>query len=56
MMVQLDWLVSNKVIFSKASFVREVVSKACEEEIKRLHRVREAVKRIEKEEKSMRKG
>lgn len=50
-MCQLDYLVSNKVIFSKASFIRDVVAKACEEEIKRLHRVREAVKRLEAEEK-----
>jgi hypothetical protein len=49
LMLQLDWLIENKVIFSKASFIREVVSKAAEEEIKRALRVREAVKRMGKE-------
>ena len=51
LMCQLDYLVENKVIFSKASFIRDVVEKACEEEIKRLNRVREAIKRLDAEEK-----
>lgn len=51
LMLMLDFLVENKVIFSKAAFIREVVAKAAEEEIRRMYRVREAVKRIEKEEK-----
>lgn len=50
LMVQLDWLIENKVIFSKAAFIREVVSKAAEDEINRTYRVRTAVKRLEAEE------
>lgn len=49
LMLQLDWLIENKVIFSKASFIRDVVSRAAEEEIKKTRRVREAVRRIEAE-------
>lgn len=49
LMLQLDYLVENKAIYSKASFIREVVSRAAEDEIKRLRRVREAVKRIDAE-------
>lgn len=48
-MLQLDFLIENKVIFSKAAFIREVVAKAAEEEINRLYKVREAVKRIDSE-------
>lgn len=47
LMLQLDYLVENKVIFSKAAFIRDVVSKAAEEEINRLGRVREAMARID---------
>jgi len=49
LMLQLDWLIENKVIYSKASFIRDTVSKAAEEAISRHHRVREAIKRIEAE-------
>ena len=47
LMMQLDWLIENKAIFSKASFIREVVSKAAEDEIKRVMKVREAVRRLD---------
>lgn len=47
LMMQLDWLIENKAIFSKASFIREVVSKAAEEEIQRVMKVREAVRRLD---------
>ncbi len=50
LMMQLDWLIENKAIFSKASFIREVVSKAAEDEIKRVMKVREAVRRLDNEE------
>jgi hypothetical protein len=49
LMLMLDYLIENKVISSKASFIRDVVSKAAEAEITRFRRVREAVKRIEAE-------
>ncbi|MGI9141711.1 MAG: hypothetical protein ACR2IJ_00840 [Fluviibacter sp.] len=48
-MLQLDFLVENRLIFSKASFIRDVVSKAAEAEISRFWKVQEAVKRIEKD-------
>lgn len=48
LMAQLDFLVENKVIFSKAAFIREVVARAAEGEIARLYKVREAVKRIDR--------
>lgn len=48
-MLMLDYLIENKVIFSKASFIRDVVEKAAEVEIGRLWKVREAVKRLDAE-------
>lgn len=49
LMLMLDYLVENKAIQSKASFIREVVAKAAEAEVQRLRRVREAVKRLDAE-------
>lgn len=49
LMLQLDWLVENKVIFSKASFIRDVVSAAAEAAITKHRRVQQAVKQIESE-------
>jgi hypothetical protein len=49
LMLMLDYLIENKVIFSKASFIRDVVEKAAEVEIGRLWKVREAVKRLDAE-------
>lgn len=54
LMLQLDWLIENKIIFSKASFIRDVVAKAAEAEIERAHKVREAVRRLESEERKKR--
>ena len=50
LMMQLDYLIENKAILSKASFIREVVEKAAQEEIGKLRRVREAIRRMEAEE------
>jgi hypothetical protein len=47
LMMQLDYLVENRVIFSKASFIRDVVAKAAEAEIIRFRRVQEAVRKID---------
>lgn len=49
LMLQLDFLVENRLIFSKASFIRDVVSKAAEAEIARFWKVQEAVKRLDKD-------
>lgn len=51
LMYQLDWMVEQRIIYSKASFIREILAKACEEEIARAERVRAAVKKIEAEDK-----
>lgn len=52
LMLKLDWLIANRIIFSKASFIREVVAKAADEEIKRARRLREAERRIAAEERT----
>lgn len=49
LMLQLDYLVENRIIYSKASFIREIVAKAAEDAIARHSRVKEAIKRIEAE-------
>lgn len=48
LMLQLDWMVANRIIFSKASFIREVVAREAEKEIARALRVREAVRKLDK--------
>lgn len=50
LMLKLDFLIANKVIFSKAQFIRDVVEKAADEEIKRARRLHEAERRIAAEE------
>lgn len=52
LMIQLDYLIQHRAIMSKASFIREVVEKAAEDEVNRLWKVREAVRRMEEEESS----
>lgn len=54
LMLQLDFLVEQRAIASKASFIREVVAKAAEAEIARLRRVRAAVKQLEADERRRR--
>lgn len=49
LMLMLDHLVEQRAISSKASFIREVVGRAAEEEIQKLWRVKEAVKRMDRE-------
>lgn len=49
LMLQLDWLIENKVIYSKASFIRDVVAAAAEAAIVKHRRVQQAVKQIESE-------
>ncbi len=45
--MQLDYLVQHNAIRSKSSFIRDAVAAACTEEIAKLWRVREAVRRME---------
>lgn len=51
LMMQLDYLIEHRAISSKASFIREVVERAAEAEIKRVELVREAMRRVEAESK-----
>ncbi|MNL03449.1 hypothetical protein D3C87_1239870 [compost metagenome] len=49
--LQLDYLLKNRAITSKSSFIRDAVAAACTEEIRKLWRVREAVRRMDEGEK-----
>jgi Arc/MetJ-type ribon-helix-helix transcriptional regulator len=49
LMLQLDFLVSNRAISSKSSFIRDVVAEAATREVDKLRRVQEAMRRIEAE-------
>lgn len=51
LMMQMDYLIENKAIFSKSSFIRDAVAKAAQEEIGRLERVREAIRQMDAREK-----
>lgn len=50
-MLQMDYLMKNRAITSKSSFIRDAVAAACTEEVRKLWRVKEAVRRMEEEEK-----
>lgn len=52
LMLMLDYLIENRAIYSKASFIREVVASAAEKEVARLWKVREAMEKIEQEDRS----
>lgn len=47
LMIKLDYLVANKVIFSKSSFIRDVVEEKADAEIRRLWKVREAIRQMD---------
>lgn len=51
LMLQMDYLMKNRAITSKSSFIRDAVAAACTEEVRKLWRVKEAVRRMEEEEK-----
>lgn len=50
LMMQLDYLIKNRAIMSKSSFIRDAVAAACTEEIRKLWRVKEAVRRMDEDE------
>ncbi|SEH89967.1 hypothetical protein [Paraburkholderia hospita] len=52
LMIQLDYLVENRAIHSKSSFIRDVVDAAAMLEVEKLRRVQEAVRRIEAEDRA----
>lgn len=49
--MQLDYLIKHRAISSKSSFIREAVEAAATEEIRKLWRVREAIRRMDEGEK-----
>lgn len=51
LMMQMDYLIKNRAILSKSSFIRDAVAAACTEEVRKLWRVREAVRRMDAGEK-----
>lgn len=51
LMMQLDYLIKHRAIGSKSSFIRDVAAAACTEEVRKLWRVREAVRRMDEGEK-----
>lgn len=46
-MQQLDYLLQNKVIHSKSSFIRDAVSRMAEEETQRFWDIQEAIKHLD---------
>jgi len=55
LMIQLDYLVENRAIHSKSSFIRDVVNEAATREVEKLRRVQAAVRMIEAEDKARKK-
>jgi hypothetical protein len=49
-MAQLDFLVENRMIFSKASFIRDTVAAAAEAKINEFRRMQEAMRRMDEAE------
>lgn len=47
LLLQLNYLLENKAIHSKSSFIREAVAKAAEEEVQHLWKVREALRQMD---------
>ena len=47
--MQLDYLLEKRAISSKSSFIREAVAKVAAEEIAKLERVQEALRRMDAE-------
>lgn len=52
LMLQLDWLIEQRAIRSKSSFIRDAVAEIATRETQRTLRVQEAVRRIEEEDKA----
>jgi Arc/MetJ-type ribon-helix-helix transcriptional regulator len=49
--MQLEYLIEHRAITSKSSFIRDAVARACEEEVQKIWKVREAVRRMDAGEK-----
>lgn len=46
LMLQLDYLVEQRIIFSKASFIRELLARACEDEIAKYQRLQQRLSKL----------
>lgn len=49
--LQMEYLIDNKAIFSKAAFIRAAVDAACTREIERFRKVRAYMRQLDDEEK-----
>ncbi|KDR25970.1 hypothetical protein [Caballeronia zhejiangensis] len=49
-MLQLEWLIENNFIHSKASFIREVVAAAATREVERAKKIRAFVEKLDAQE------
>lgn len=54
LMLQLDYLIENRAITSKSSFIRDSVAAAATVEVEKLRRLQEAMRRIEQEDRARR--
>lgn len=54
LMKKLDYLIENKAIRSKSSFIRDTVEAAADEEIQRLWKLHDAMRMLEKKERRRR--
>lgn len=54
LMKQLDYLIEHKMIRSKSSFIRDVVSAAATDEIHKLWRMKDAMRLLEQQERRKR--
>lgn len=49
LMLQMDYLLEHRAITSKSAFIRDAVAAAASEELRKLRRLQEAMRRIEEE-------
>lgn len=48
LLLQMNYLLENKAIHSKSSFIRDAVAKAADEEVRHLWKVREALRQMDR--------
>lgn len=54
LMMQLDYLIEHRAIVSKSSFIRDAVAAAASQEIQKLRRLQEAMRRLDEEDRGRR--
>lgn len=47
LMLQMDWMIENRVIRSKSSFIRDAVAEVAQRETERALKIQEAVRRMD---------